>query len=117
MTGSACLRVCLDSLHQFLTLYPTDPLADDAAFSMANAYFALEDYPTVVRAAEGFRKVYPDSSFATSFQYMAALGHFWQYHYDNALASAAPVTESESKDRDYAHYITAQIHHALGTPG
>ena len=111
------LKGSLDCLHQFLTLYPTDPLADDAAFSMANAYFALEDYKTVVTAAEGFRKVYPDSNFTTSFQYMAALGHFWQYHYDQALAAAAPVTDSESKDRDYARYITAQIHHALGEPG
>ncbi len=110
------LKASLEHLHRFLTHYPTDPLADDAAFSMANAYFALEDYPTVVKAAEGFQKVYPDSSFVTSFQYMAALGHFWQYHYDEALASAKPVTESDSKDRDYARYITAQIHHALGTP-
>lgn len=110
------LKQSLDHLHRFLTLYPNEPLADDAAFSMANAYFALEDYEMVVRAAEGFRKVYPKSTFVTSFQYMAALGHFWQYHYEEALASAAPVTDSESKDRDYARYITAQIHHALGTP-
>jgi hypothetical protein len=48
---------------------------------------------------------------------MAALGHFWQRHYDEALASAAPVTEGDSKDRDYARYITAQIHHAQGAPG
>ena len=48
---------------------------------------------------------------------MAALGHFWQRHYDEALASAAPVTEGDSKDRDYARYITAQIHHAQGSPG
>ncbi|MFK7850033.1 MAG: tetratricopeptide repeat protein [Akkermansiaceae bacterium] len=111
------LKGSLEYLHRFLTHHPLDPLADDAAFSMANAYFALEDYQTVVDAAEGFRKVYPKSSFATSFQYMAALGHFWQYHYDKALAAAAPVTKSESKDRDYARYITAQIHHALGAPG
>ncbi len=110
------LKESLNHLHRFLTLYPNQPLSDDAAFSMANAYFALEDYETVVKAADGFRKVYPDSSFVTSFQYMAALGHFWQYHYEEALASAAPVTESNSKDRDYARYITAQIHHALGTP-
>ncbi|MBT8044052.1 MAG: hypothetical protein KJO79_03795, partial [Verrucomicrobiae bacterium] len=110
------LKASLDHLHRFLAIYPADPLADDAAFSMANAYFALEDYETVVKAAEGFRKLYPESSFATSFQYMAALGHFWQYHFKEALASAAPVTESKSKDRDYARYITAQIHHALGTP-
>jgi TolA-binding protein len=107
----------LDSLHLFLTFYPEDPLADDAAFSMANAFFAIKDYGTVVKVAEEFQKRYADSEFASSFQYMAALGHFWQRHYDDALASAAPVTDGDSKDRDYARYITAQIHHAQGAPG
>jgi tetratricopeptide (TPR) repeat protein len=84
---------------------------------MANAFFALEDYKTVVTVAERFQKRYPKSTFVSSFQYMAALGHFWQLHYEEALASAAPVSDGDSKDRDYARYITAQIHHAQGAPG
>jgi tetratricopeptide (TPR) repeat protein len=111
------LKRSLEYLHGFLTLYPDEPLADDAAFSMANAFFALEDYKTVVVVAERFQKRYPKSTFVSSFQYMAALGHFWQLHYDEALASAAPVSDGDSKDRDYARYITAQIHHAQGAPG
>ncbi len=111
------LNRSLEYLHKFLTLYPDEPLADDAAFSMANAFFALKDYKTVVVVAERFQKRYPKSTFVSSFQYMAALGHFWQLHYDKALASAAPVSDGDSKDRDYARYITAQIHHAQGEPG
>ena len=111
------LNRSLEHLDSFLTLYPTDPLSDDAAFSMANAFFALKDYKTVVTVAERFYKRYSKSEFASSFQYMAALGHFWQLHYDKALSSAAPVAEGRSKDRDYARYITAQIHHAQGEPG
>jgi len=111
------LKRSLEYLHGFLTFYPDDPLADDAAFSMANAFFALKDYATVVTVAERFQKRWPKSEFVSSFQYMAALGHFWQLHYDEALASAAPVTDGDSKDRDYARYITAQIHHAQGAPG
>ncbi|MCH7227488.1 tetratricopeptide repeat protein [Haloferula sp. A504] len=111
------LKRSLALLDRFQTLYPEDPLVDDAAFSMANAFFALKDYETVVTVAERFQKRYPKSDFVSSFQYMAALGHFWQLHYDEALASAAPVTEGKSKDRDYARYITAQIHHAQGAPG
>lgn len=111
------LKRSLEYLHGFLTLYPDEPLADDAAFSMANAFFALEDYKMVVIVAERFQKRYPKSTFVSSFQYMAALGHFWQLHYDEALASAAPVSDGDSKDRDYARYITAQIHHAQGAPG
>lgn len=104
-------------LHEFLTLYPDDPLADDAAFSMANAFFALKDYKAVVDRAESFQERFPKSNFVSSFQYMAALGHFWQLHFEQALAAAAPVTDGDSKDRDYARYITAQIHHAQGAPG
>ena len=112
----ALLKRTVDSLHQFLTLYPNDPLADDGAFSMANTFFALKDYQTVVNVAELFRERYPDSEFESSFQYMEALGHFWQLAFDDALKSAAAVADGESKDRDYARYITAQIHHAQGQP-
>lgn len=117
LTRFDLLKRSVRYLNEFLTLYPDDPLADDAAFSMANAFFALKDYKTVVQSAEGFQQRYPKSEFVSSFRYMAALGHFWQLHYEKALAAAGPVTEGESKDRDYARYITAQIHHAQGTPG
>ena len=111
------LKRSVHYLNDFLTQYPDDPLADDAAFSMANAFFALKDYETVVKIAESFQKRFPKSTFVSSFQYMAALGHFWQLHYEKALAAAALVTDGDSNDRDYARYITAQIHHAQGDPG
>ena len=103
-------------LHRFLTLYPDNPLADDAAFSEANVFFALKDYANVVKHAARSAERHPDSELKTSFEYMAALGHFWQRHYKEALASATRVAEGESKDRDYARYITAQIYHATGKP-
>ncbi len=43
-------------LHRFLTFYPNDPLADDAAFSEANVFFALKDYANVVRARRPRRR-------------------------------------------------------------
>ena len=103
-------------LHRFLTLYPNDPLADDAAFSEANVYFALKDYANVVEHAARGAERHADSELKTSFEYMAALGHFWQRHYEEALASATSVANGDSKDRDYARYITAQIYHATGKP-
>ncbi len=105
-----------DLLRRFITLYPADALADDATFSSTNAFFALKDYPSVVRAGEAAVKRYPQSTYLGQFQYMAALGHFWQFHFAEALASAAPVANGESKDRDLARYITGQIHHAQGKP-
>jgi len=103
-------------LHRFLTLYPTNPLADDAAFSEANVFFALKDYKNVVKHAARSAERHADSELKTSFEYMAALGHFWQRHYKEALTSATKVANGDSKDRDYARYITAQIYHATGKP-
>ncbi len=103
-------------LDRFLTLYSNDPLADDAAFSEANVYFALKDYANVVEHAARGANRYAGSELKTSFEYMAALGHFWQRHYKEALASATSVANGDSKDRDYARYITAQIYHATGKP-
>jgi len=110
------LQECIRMLSSFLTLYPTNPLCDDAAFSMANAFLDLRDYPTVVKLSEVYRGRYEKSTFATSFQYMTALGHFWQRSYENALKSAEPVANGKSKDRDYARYILGQIYHARGKP-
>ncbi len=112
----AMLQHSRDLLHRFLTLYPKNPLADDAAFSEANVYFALKDYPNVVEHAARGAERHADSELKTSFEYMAALGHFWQRHYKEALASATSVANGDSKDRDYARYITAQIYHATGEP-
>ena len=47
----AMLEHSRNLLHRFLTLYPKSPLADDAAFSEANVYFALKDYANVVEHA------------------------------------------------------------------
>ncbi|MHC4948030.1 MAG: tetratricopeptide repeat protein, partial [Planctomycetota bacterium] len=59
-------------LTRFMTLYPENPLADDAAFSLANAYLDLKDYDTVVELSDAYRGRFPDSVFASSFQYMTA---------------------------------------------
>jgi len=103
-------------LERFLALYPKDPLADDAAFSMANAFLDLKQYETVVALCGGFQDGFAKSDFSTGFRYMEALGHFWQQDYDAALGAAVAVGEGESKDRDFARYIVGQIHHANGKP-
>lgn len=113
---NALLARSRDLLTRFITLYPAEALADDAAFSLANANFALKDYPAVASAAEAASRRHPQSPFLGQFQYMAALGHFWQFHYAEALASAAPVANGMGKDRDLARYITGQIYHAEGKP-
>ena len=105
-----------DLLERFITLYPTDTQADDAAFSLVNVFFTLKNYPGMVSAATAGAERHTSGRFADSFKYMAALGYFWQGAFDKALAAAAPVANGESKDRDYARYVTAQVYHAQGQP-
>ncbi|KKL59215.1 hypothetical protein LCGC14_2217580, partial [marine sediment metagenome] len=105
-------------LSDFLTLYPTNPLADDAAFSIANAFLDLKQHGTVVTLCGQYSDRFADSKeFASGFRYMVALGHFWQRHHTEALTAARIVADGKSKDRDFARYIVGQIYHAEGKPG
>jgi len=97
-------------------MYPQDPLADDAGFSLTNCLLTLKNYPLVVSLANEFAKKYPDSPLAPGFQYISALGLFWQNEYAEALAAAKVVADGDSKDRDFARYILGQIYHAEGKP-
>lgn len=103
-------------LSEFLSRYPTSPLADDAAFSMANALLDLKDYDGVIALSTAFGRRFRDGEFAGGFQYLTALGHFWKRDYEPALAAARVVADGETADRDFARYILGQIHHAQGQP-
>ena len=111
------LRQTISMLSTFLTHYPQDPLADDAAFSMSNVLLDLKAYDTVVKLSEVFRQRYEKSDFVSSFQYMIALGHFWRRDYEPALKAAKVVADGDSKDRDFARYILGQVYHAEGKAG
>ncbi|MFW5996533.1 MAG: tetratricopeptide repeat protein [Lentisphaeria bacterium] len=105
-----------DILQKFLTLYPENPLADNAAFSMANVLLDLKQYDYLIRQCNSYKTRFPESKFTSSFQYMIALAHFWKQNYTEALAAAKAVAEGDSKDRDYARYIVAQIYHTHKKP-
>lgn len=112
----AMLKRTVDLLLSFLKLYPNDPLADDAGFSLCNALLDLKNYPMVVKLSTQFAKTYAKSELAPSFQYMTALGLFWQNQYGEALSAARLVADGDSKDRDFARYILGQIYHAQSKP-
>jgi tetratricopeptide (TPR) repeat protein len=112
----AMLKRTADLLFSFLAMYPNDPLADDAGFSLANCILTLKNYPLVVLLGNEFAEQYPDSTFAPGFQYITALGLFWQNEYADALTAARVVADGDSKDRDFARYILGQIYHAESKP-
>lgn len=115
-TRLGMLERSIQMIRLFLTLYPENPLADDASFSLTNVFLDMKDYKSVVALSQTFRARFPDSDYAASFQYMAALGHFWQRQYEPALTSARVVAEGDSKDKPFAQYILGQIYHAQGKP-
>lgn len=103
-------------LYQFLTLYPTNPLADDAGFSLANVLMDVEDFETAVQLCQLNQARYPESHLLSSFQYMEALGFFSLHAHEKAIGAATTVASSESEDRDFARYILGQIYHVQEKP-
>jgi uncharacterized protein YfaS (alpha-2-macroglobulin family)/TolA-binding protein len=110
----AMLRETIRLLASFMTLNPENPLVDDAAFSMANALLDLKQYDLVINTCGQFRERFPESEFASGYQYMVALGHFWKHNHPDALKAAGVVADGDSKDKNFAEYIIGQIHHAEG---
>ena len=110
------LKRAADLLVQFLAHHPVDPLCDQAGFSLANAMLDLKNYPLVVRFSQEFGRRHANSKLAPSFQYMTALGLFWQSQYREAITAATVVANGDSKDRDFARYILGQVYHAESKP-
>jgi uncharacterized protein YfaS (alpha-2-macroglobulin family)/tetratricopeptide (TPR) repeat protein len=115
-TKEELLKDTIDILEEFLSLYPESPQADDASFSLALANLSLERFPEVIEIAQTSRRLYTDSDFISSFQYMEALGYFSLHEYEKAVHQASAVAEGTSKDKDFATYILGQIYHAQGNP-
>jgi len=69
-----------------------------------------------VQLSDRYAEKFADSAFSTSFQYMEALGWFWQRAYQPAIDSATVVATGDSRDRDFARYMLGQIYHAQGKP-
>ncbi len=66
----------LAMLENFLTDYPDDPAADQAAFSEANALLELKAYKEVIARATKFAARYPKSDYLDSFWYIVAYRAF-----------------------------------------
>ena len=116
VTKQEILARTAETLSQFLTLYPTNPLADDAGFSLANVLMDVEDFETAVQLCQLNQARYPESHLLSSFQYMEALGFFSLHAHEKAIGAATTVASSESEDRDFARYILGQIYHVQEKP-
>ena len=115
----------LAMLENFLTDYPDDPAADQAAFTEANALLELKAYKDVIARATKFAARYPKSDYLDSFWYIVAYGHFALGEHEQALDMAKKVAEAKRIDKQtgrevdspnkwQAVYIMGQVYHSLG---
>ncbi len=113
-------------LHQFLTLYPENPIVDEVSFSLANAFLDLEDFESAITQAQAFQRRYPKSPFLSGYQYIEGYSHFELERYDEALKICQTVATEKYPDKqgrlvdsdhkDLAIYIMGQIYHSMGQP-
>jgi tetratricopeptide (TPR) repeat protein len=109
-------------LEAFLALYPESPIADEASYSLANAYLDLDDFKTVLdRTAESI-ELFPDSKWLDRYRYIQALAYFHLGDFEQARELAEQVAAATFRDEQglvrpspnkwLALYIIGQIHHA-----
>jgi tetratricopeptide (TPR) repeat protein len=119
------IRQAGDRLDAFLTAFPDDPAADEAAFSLANALLDLKLYGRAIADCQRFVVRYPDSKFLDSYWYIVGYSHFAMQQHQQALAMCSKVAQAKRKDpasgrlvespnKWQAVYILGQIHHSLG---
>lgn len=122
VTSTALILEAIDYLNNYLALYPESPVADEASYSLANAWLELDADERVIALTDDLIKVFPDSKWLDRFRYMQALAWFRQGEFDKALTLALDVANSTWKDEQgierpspnkwLAFYIAGQIYHA-----
>ena len=75
-------------LRAFLSHYPENKLADEAGFSLCNAYIELKASKIAAALAERLVAMHPQSTLLDGFHYLAALAYFRAKDYDKALEHA-----------------------------
>jgi uncharacterized protein YfaS (alpha-2-macroglobulin family)/TolA-binding protein len=119
------VRQALGMLDDFLTQYPEDPAADQAAFSAANALLEMEAYEQAIARCLRYEQRYPDSQYLDSYWFIIGFSNFALSRPEEALAMCRKVSETprvdpatgretESPNKWQAVYIQGQVHHSLG---
>ncbi|HYW80558.1 MAG TPA: tetratricopeptide repeat protein, partial [Thermoguttaceae bacterium] len=119
------IRRAWTMLESFLTAYPDDPTADQAAFADANALLELKAYEEAIVACNRYADRYPESELLDSYWYMIGYCHFATGEHKMALEMCDKVAQSkrtdkttgrevESQNKWRAIYILGQVHHSLG---
>jgi tetratricopeptide (TPR) repeat protein len=119
------IREAVGRLDDFITVWPDDPAADQASFSLASALVELEAWPSAIERSSRFAERFPKSEFLDSFWYIMGYAHFARGEHRAALDMCRRVAEAtrtdsatgrtvESNNKWRAIYISGQVHHSLG---
>ncbi|HIQ22211.1 MAG TPA: tetratricopeptide repeat protein, partial [Planctomycetes bacterium] len=119
------IRRASDMLEDFLTEYPEDPAADQAAFARANTLLELKAYREAAEACRQYADRYPASDLLDTFWYIIGYCQFAMGQHDAALEMCQKVAQAsvvdkktgrkrEAKNKWQAIYILGQIYHSLG---
>ncbi len=115
-------------MEAFLTGYPADPAADQAAFAAANAQLDLKRYAAAAQAAVASARRYPNSELLDSYWYLLAYCDFATGRHAEAIRVCRKVAQAqhfdkqsgrmvESPNKYRAIYILGQIFQSLGQRG
>ena len=121
------VRRAAGMLDDFLTVFPEDPAADQAAFARANALLELEAYDGAIAACNRYSGRYPQSDLLDSFWYLIGYCHFAAGRPEAAIEMCRKVSEAtrldkstgrqvEARNKWLAIFILGQIYHSLGQP-
>ncbi len=125
LTREALIGRAWQKLEAFLTGYPADPAADQAAFAAANAQLDLKRFDEAGKAAAAYARRYPKSDLLDSYWYISAYCDFAAGNSAAAIEMCRKVAEAQHLDKQSgsmvdstnkyrAIYILGQIHESLG---
>jgi tetratricopeptide (TPR) repeat protein len=125
VTRVSLIQKAVAMLNSFLSAYPEDPAADQAAFSLATGLLELEKFQSAIDACQLYAKRYPDSNDVDGFLFTVGYCHFALGQTDDALATCEKVAALQRKNprtgrmeasthRERAIYIRGQVYHSLG---
>ncbi|HVJ80316.1 MAG TPA: hypothetical protein VNC50_04525, partial [Planctomycetia bacterium] len=118
-------RQAVAMLDEFLTEYPDDPAADQAAFAQATALLDVKGYKQAIERCEQFARRYAKSDLLDNYWYIAGYCHYALGDADAAIEMCRKVAEAkrpekatgrmiESPNKNQAIYILGQVYHSLG---
>ena len=119
------IKRAVDMLDAFMTEYPDDPAADQAAFTLANGLLDLKLHQAAIEYCDRYAERYPQSEFLDSYWFIIGYSHFALSQHEAALEMCRRVSELpridpatgreiESPNKWQAVYIQGQVHHSLG---